>query len=194
MSAPPPLSVSHNVRVSALEPEKTWKLEGDTLWIRAEGQPDMPLPLASISKLRLSFDPGRSQRNLFRCHLYDTGGKCASIQNIHYEGFASFGDRTDTYLPFVRALTARLASVNPRCEFISGTSHLSWWAHAAFLAVAFGFLAVVLVLLYSAVGPLALFKLLIIAFFIPTTIRWFSKNWPRKFPPHAIPENLLPKG
>jgi hypothetical protein len=194
MSAPPPLSVSHPVRVSALEPEKTWKLDADTLWIHVEGQQDMPLPLASISKLRLSFDPGRAQRNLFRCHLYHAGGRCAVIQNVHYQGFASFGDRTDTYLPFVRALVSRLASVNPRCEFVAGTSHLRWWANAAFLAVAFGFLAIVLVLLYSAVGPLALFKLLIIAFFIPTTIRWFTKNWPKKFSPHAIPENLLPKG
>lgn len=193
MSDPPPLSVSHTVRVSALEPEKTWKLDGDTLWMCVEGQPDTALPLAAILKLRLSYDPSRIERNLFRCRLYNTGGKCATIQNVHYQGIASFGDRTDTYLPFVRALTIRLASLNPLCEFISGTSHLSWWAHFIFLAVAFGFLAFVLVLLYSAVGPLAILKLFIIAFFIPATIRWFTKNWPRKFAPHEIPANLLPK-
>lgn len=193
MSAPPPLAVSHTVRVSALEPEKTWKLDGDTLWMCVEGRPDTPLPLAAILKLRLSYDPGRIERNLYRCHLYNTGGKCAVIQNVHYQGIASFGDRTETYLPFARALITRLASVNPRCEFITGTSRLHWWANAVFLTVAFGFLALALFFLYTAVGPLAILKLIIIAFFIPTTIRWFAKNRPGTFQPHAIPEDLLPK-
>jgi hypothetical protein len=192
MSAPPPLSVSHTVRLSALEPEKTWKLEGDTLWMCVEGQPDVPLPLSAILRLRLSYEPSRFEKNLFRCRLYNTGGKCATIQNIHYQGIASFGDRTDTYLPFVRALITRLASVNPRCEFISGTSRLVWWLYAIYLALAFVALAFALILLYSAIGPTSLFKLLVIAFFIPTLYRWFKRNRPGKFSPHAIPGNLLP--
>jgi hypothetical protein len=193
MTAPPPLSIAHSVRASALEPEKTWKVSGDTLWMCIEGQPDIPLPLRAILKLRLSYDPSRIERNLFRCHLYNTGGKCATIQNVHYQGIASFSDRSETYLPFTRALIDRLAAANPRCEFIAGTSHLSWWAHAAFLTVAFGLLSLALFFLYTAVGPLAIIKLLIVAFFIPTTIRWFSKNRPKKFTPHTIPENLLPE-
>lgn len=86
MSASPPFSIDYTVRVSALEPEKTWRLSGDTLWMCIEGQQDIPLPLSSI------------------------------------------------------------------------------------------------------------LKLIIIAFFIPTVISWFIKNWPKRFSPHAIPENLLPKG
>jgi hypothetical protein len=194
MSAPPPLSVAHTVRVSVLEPEKTWRLDGDTLWMCAEGQRDVPFPLSEIRKLRLSFDPSRFQRGLFRSHLYNSGGKCASIQNGHYKGFASFEERTETYLPFVHSLISRLVSLNPRCVFIAGTSHLSWWAHAAFLAVVFGLLILVLILLHSAIGPPAILKLVIIAFFIPTTVRWFTKNWPRRFSPYSTPEKLLPKG
>lgn len=194
MSAPPPLSIAHTVRVSALEPEKTWRLDGDTLWMCVEGQQDIPFPLAAIRRLRLSFDPSRFQRGLFRCHLYNTGGKCAAIQNGHFKGFASFEERTETYLPFVRALISRLVSVNPRCEFIGGTSHLSWWAHFLFLAVVFAFLILALILLYSAIGPLAIVKLVVIAFFIPTTVRWFTKNWPRKFSAYSVPEKLLPEG
>lgn len=194
MSAPPPLTVEHTVRVSALEPDKTWRIKGNTLWMCIEGQQDIPLPLSAILKLRLSYDPSRIERNFFRCHLYNSGGKCASIQNIHYKGIASFGDRTDTYLPFVRALVSRIAALNPRCEFVAGTTHLRWWANAAFTTATFGFLAFVLILLYTAIGPLVIVKLLIIAFFIPTLIRWFTKNWPKRFSPHAIPEKLLPKG
>lgn len=71
---------------------------------------------------------------------------------------------------------------------------MSWWAHAVFLTVVFSFLLLVLILMYTAIGPLAILKLLIIAFFVPTAVRWFIKNWPRKFSPYSTPEKLLPKG
>jgi hypothetical protein len=193
MSTPPPLSISHTVRASALESQKTWRIDGDKLWICNEGQPELALPLNSILKLRLSYDPSRIEPNLYRCRLYNRIGKCATIQNCHYQGIASFEDRTESYLPFVHALISRLASVNPHCQFISGTSHLSWWAHAIFITVSFSFLALVLFYLYSAVGWLAILKLLIIAFFIPTALQWFIKNWPRTFSPHSIPNKLLPQ-
>lgn len=194
MSTPPPLSAEHTVRVSALEPEKTWALVGDTLLIRTQGQADVSIPLSAICKVRLAYEPSRFQLGRFRCHLYNSGGRCASIQNGHFKGFASFEERTESYLPFVRTLIPRIASLNPRCEFMSGTSHLSWWLHALFLGVVFSLLIVVLLTLYSAIGPLAILKLFIIAFFIPATIRWFVKNRPRKFLPLAIPESILPKG
>jgi hypothetical protein len=160
----------------------------------SSGSRKSPLPPSSILKLSLSYDPSRIERNRFRCHLYNTGGKCASIQNIHFKGFASFGDRTDTYLPFVRTLISRIAALRPRCEFVAGTSHLLWWANAAFITVTFSFLAIVMFYLFTAIGPWVILKLIIIAFFIPTVISWFIKNWPKRFSPHAIPENLLPKG
>lgn len=193
MTAPPPLAIEHSVRASALEPLKTWRLSGDTLWMCVENQPDFPMPLAAIRKLRIAFEPSRAQLGLFRCHLYNSGGKCASIQSGHFKGFASFEDRAKTYLPFVRALVARVAAVNPDCQLVGGTSWLSWWLHALFLSIAFGFLAIVMFLLYSAIGPLVVVKLIIIAFFIPTTILWFTRNRPRSFSPDAIPANLLPK-
>ena len=86
---------------------------GDTLWMCIEGKQEIPLPLSAILKLRLSYDPSRIERNRFRCHLYNTGAKCASIHNIHFKGFASFGDRTDTHLPFVRTLISRIAALTP---------------------------------------------------------------------------------
>lgn len=193
MSAPPPLSIAHTVRASALEEQKTWKIIGDTLWICIEGKPDTPIPLRAILKLRLSYDPGRIERNLFRCHLYNTGGKCAAIPSCHYGGIASFEDRAESYTPFVRTLIHRLASVNPRCEFVAGISRLRWWANAAFLTVAFGFLLLILIMLYTAIGPLVIIKLLLIAFLVPTLIRWFSRNRPKTFSPQSIPENILPQ-
>ncbi len=193
-TGPPPLSFEHRVRVSAFEPERLWKLHGDTLWMCTEGQPDIPIPLTGITTLRLSYDPNRMQSNRYRCHLHNVGGKVATIQNDSYKGIASFEDRSPSYIALIHLLIPRIASLNPRCVFRTGTSHLSWWGQAAFLSIVFGILLIVLILLYSAIGPLAIIKLVLIALFIPVAIRWFIKNKPKAFNPSVIPEELMPKG
>jgi hypothetical protein len=185
--------MEHRVRVSALEPERIWKLKGDTLWMCTEGNQDIPIPLPGIQKLRLAYEPSRFQTNRFRCYLYNSGGKCATIQNEHYEGIASFTDRSDSYVHFTRALISRIAAVNPTCTFSAGTSQLNWWGQAIFLTVVFGLLALVMLFLYSAIGPLVIIKLVIIALFIPVVIRWFVRNKPKTFSPGTVPDKLLPK-
>ena len=193
MSSPPPLNSEHRVRVSALEQEYTWRLAGDTLWMCTEGQADIPIPLASVARVRLSFDPSRMQRNRFRCHLHNANVKCGTIQNISYKGIADFEDRSATYNSLIRALIPRIAAMNPGCVFKTGTSHLNWWAQFVFLLAAFSLLAFVIFVMYSAIGWMIIVKLLIIAFFIPVVISWFTRNLPRTFDPKAIPERLLPK-
>lgn len=192
MSSPPPLRMEHVVRVSALEKECTWKLHGDTLWIAPVGQPDIPISLAGVVTLRLSYDPSRFQTNRFRCHLYNANGKCGMIQNDSYKGIAEFEDRSESYVTLVRALIPRIASLNPRCVFKAGTSNLNWWAHAIFLTGVFSLLFLVMIALYSAIGPLVIIKLIIIAFFVPVAIRWFIRNKPKPFDPQRIPEKILP--
>ncbi|MEP2774831.1 MAG: hypothetical protein ABJQ29_14730 [Luteolibacter sp.] len=191
-ATPPPLGTVHSVRVSALESESTWRLDGDTLWMRSQGQTDIPIPLAHITTVRLSYEPSRMQTRRYRCRLYSALGLSAMIQNDSYKGFADFEDRSDSYNSLVRLLILRIASINPQCIFKSGTSQLSWWAQAIMIAVIFGILILVSILLYTAIGALVIIKLLIIALFIPTLIRWFMKNRPHAFDPKDIPEGLLP--
>ena len=190
---PPPLHIEHAVRVSALEKECTWKLDGDTLRVSSEERPPYSIPLAEISTLRLSFDPTRFQTNRFRCHLYNANGKCGMIQNENYKGIADFEDRSTSYVAFVRALIPRIASMNPRCVFKTGTSNLNWWAQAIFLFFIFSLLLLVMFMLYTAIGPLVIVKLIIIAFFVPVAIRWFLRNKPKSFPADEIPPGLLPR-
>lgn len=190
---PPPLCIEHRVRVSALEKECAWKLDGDTLWIATEGRPDIPIPLAGIVRLRLSYDPSRFQTNRFRCHLYNANGKCGVIQNDSYRGMADFEDRSESYVALVRALIPRIASLSPRCTFRSGTSNLNWWVQAIFLLGVFSLLFLVMFALYTAIGPLVIVKLVIIAFFVPVAIRWFLRNKPKAFDPQEIPDAMLPK-
>lgn len=193
MTTPPPLQIEHRARVSALEPERLWRLLGDTLWMTADGEADLAIPLSGIHEVRLAYEPTRFQSNRFRCYIEGTSGRRATLQNEHFAGFASFDDRTDTYLDLVRALIPRTARANPSCAFKTGTSPLNWWMQAAFLAVCSAILALALVFLYAVIGWLVIVKLILLAFLVPMAVRWFRKNRPGTFTPDAIPSGLLPK-
>jgi hypothetical protein len=189
---PPPLTLQHTVRISALEPERTWKLHGDTLIMATAGQNDIPIPLQKISQVRLAFEPTRFQRNRFRCHLYNQSYIAATIQNESYKGIATFEDQSESYTEFLNTLIPRIGSLSPNAKFITGTSHLAWIGNAIFITFSFSLLLLVLFLMASAFPPLIIVKLILIAFFIPTLFRWFKRNKPSSFSPYSIPENLLP--
>ncbi len=191
--SPPPLTLQHTVRVSAFEPERTWKLHGDTLIMATSGQNEIPIPLHKISQVRLAFEPTRFQRNRFRCYLYNQSYIAATIQNESYKGIATFEDHSESYTEFLNTLIPRIASLSPNAKFITGTSYLAWIGNAIFITISFSFLLLVLFLMASAISPLIILNLLLIAFFIPTLFRWFKRNKPSSFSPHSIPVNLLPK-
>lgn len=189
---PPPLVTEHVCRISALEKEKTWTLRGDVLWVRETGGAEGGIALASLREVRLVFSPTRVQRNRYQCHLFNAGGRCAAFQNEHYRGLMDFEDRSGSYRDLVELLVKRTASVNPGCRFATGTSWWSWGLQTAFLAGVLVVLAAVLFLMWSAVGWLAIVKLLIILYYIPTAWAWVMKNKPRKFDPGKVPGELLP--
>lgn len=189
---PPLLSFQHTVRVSAIEPERIWKLNGDTLWMGTEGQPDIPIPLNNISKVRLAYEPSRFQHKRFRCYLYNYSTKVATIQNDHYKGIASFEDRSESYNDLLRILIPRIASLSPNAKFLTGTSYFIWFGNLLFIIVTFSFLILAMSLMFSAITGLIILKLVFIAFFIPTLFLWFKRNKPSKFDPSSIPISLLP--
>lgn len=191
--APPPLGLEHKVRISALEPERTWSLRGDTLYRETEDQATFAIPLKEITKVSLAYEPTRMQTRRYRCYLHNALGKVATIQNEHYKGFASFEDRSATYTLFLLLLISRVAAINPECQFFTGVSYLRWIANAVFFFGVFGLLIVVMFFMFTAIGWLVIVKLAIIAFFIPVVIRWFVKNKPNTFNPSEIPKDLLPK-
>ena len=189
---PPPLGIDHVCRISVLETEKTWSLRGDTLWVGSGDYPPLPVPLASLAKVRLVFSPTRVQRNRYQCHLFNANGKCGAFQNEHYKGVLDFEDRSGSYRELTTALVKRTAAVNPQCEFVTGTSWWSWLLQTGFLAAMLLLLAAVFFFMGSATTWSVVVKLLIIAFFIPTAWSWIAKNKPRRFSPETVPEKLLP--
>jgi len=191
--SPPPLEISHHCRISALDPERVWSLRGETLWMVTAGQADIPFPLRDAKRLRLEFSATRFQRNRYRCRLSNPGGYVAVIQNDHFKGMADFEDRSASYRELVVALIRRTSACNPGCRMITGTSMWNWLLSSGFLLLTFGFLAVVMFFMWTAVGWLVIVKLMVILFLLPTAIRWIMKNRPATFSAQSIPENLLPK-
>jgi hypothetical protein len=191
--------ITYRVRVSALENETIWRLGPDALEreeIIAGGKgATVRYPYVDIRALRLSFAPTRFDGVRYRCDLQLRQGTLAAIVSTHYAGIANFEDRSATYGPLVRGLVARVAAANPACEFRAGKHAPAYWgAHIFVLAM-----IVVLVYVIGAVYGLSLpsiviIKLGILAAYIPLMIMYTRKNWPRRFDPSAIPDNLVPGG
>lgn len=193
MTEPPPIQVDHRCRVSVLEPERLWSLRGDTLWMTAEGQPEIAIPLSSVRMLRLEYAPTRFQTRRYHCHLYNSGTRCGTIQNEHFVSLMTFEDRSETYRALVLALVRRLAAGGSGCRFVTGTTRANWFIQIGILAVSFLGLAAVLFLMGSAIGWLVGVKLLLLACLVPTAISWVRKNRPGRFSADDVPEALLPR-
>ncbi len=189
---PPPLRIDHRCRVSVLEKETLWSLRGDTLVRAVDGMPEYPVPLASITEIRLQYAPTRYQPFRFICRLSDSRRLCAALQNEHFSGFATFEDRSRSYRELVLALIRRRTNLGPGCRYLGGTSLANWVLQSSFMAGSLVMLAVVLFHFWSAAGWMILVKLVIIAWMVPMGFRWVVRNKPAEFDPSAVPDHLLP--
>jgi hypothetical protein len=189
--------ITYIARANALEYEGTWRLTSDSLELKGgpTAGPDVVLhfPYAGMSELRLSFAPTRFDRRRYRCEVRMRSGQRVSIISTHFESVGNFEDRAATYVPFVRGLIARVAAANPACRFRSGKRPLFYLLEHAFLLAALVLLVFVIGLVGGAgLSQLVLVKLAILAFYIPVMILYTRKNWPRRFDPRNIPDNVLP--
>jgi len=190
--SPPPLVLEHRCRVSVLEREILWRLEGDTLQQISEGLPPFAIRLDAIEGIRLLYAPTRFQAGRYACRLELRGGHSLGLQNEHFEGFATFADRSETYRPLVLALIHRRAALGPGCRYLGGTSMVNWILQTAILAGSGLLLAAVFLAFGPSSNAMILVKLIIIAAMLPIAIRWVAKNRPRAFDPGKVPEELLP--
>lgn len=192
MSQPPALQVQHRLRVSVLEKETTWTLRGHDLVIEPDGLQSSIIPLASLIRVSLHYDPSRAQTGRFRCLLDLQNGRTLAIQNEHYCSFASFEDRSGSYRDLVTRICHRTAQANPACLFITGKSPFSYWAQLIGLAVLFLLLTILLFVMWTAIGLLTIIQLIFIALMLPIVIRWARRNRPGRFDPMNPPAELLP--
>jgi hypothetical protein len=185
-------ALTYSFRAHAFVKEATWRIEDGMLTCEQQGQ-TMRFPLAGATDVRLVFDPARVAYNRFGCNVRFRDGREAVLLNQSYSGFADFEDRSGSYVPFVRALIARIAQANPACRFHAGKPALGYVASLAFLFAIFLLLALVLWVTETvSLSGLVTVKLIIIAAMLPTLYLYVRKNRPRPFEPAAIPDDLLP--
>lgn len=193
VAAPP----TYIARANVLEYEAIWRLGPDALELQGgpTAGPDVILrfPYRDIVDVRLSYAPSRVDSGRYRCDLRTRSGQRLAILSTHYAGIADFEDRASTYVPFVRALVARVADVNPSASFRRGKRPFAYWSELIFLTVMVAILVLVLSLVgFGPLSDVTWAKLFIVLGSIPLLIVYTRKNWPGSFKPDAIPDDLLP--
>ena len=188
---------SYVARANALEYEAIWRLQPDALELQGgpTAGPDVVLrfPYRDIVGVRLSYAPSRFDHARYRCDLRMRSGQQVAILSTHYAGIADFEDRAATYGPFVRLLIARVAAANPAAGFRSGKNPVTYVLEHLFLFAMVVLLVFVLSMVgFAYVGDTSWVRLFIIVASIPLLVVYARKNWPGRFKPEAIPEDVLP--
>jgi hypothetical protein len=133
---------THEVRASLLDKRRLYRLGDDALhWQDAEREGQ--LAYADIVQVRLINYPSIGGNN-GQCTVSDRSGKKLKIRSHHYESLGSFEDRSETYVPFVRALSLRVASAAPNARLVEGSTVM--WVVWLVLLLLVGLTAVLLLL------------------------------------------------
>lgn len=194
-AGPPELPEGHlyRARTSALEAPRVYRIRSGQFSVLDEKSGKrQTFPLGDFVELRLRYQPTRVQLNRYECILKNRTGQSFKICNEYFAGVMDFRDQSREYSTWVRHLVREIGFHAPQCKLITGTSNIAWWGYLLMLTVVFGTLFTLLIFLAAAASPIAIAKLIIIAFMTPAAIGWFKKNKRKSFTAAAIPENLLP--
>ena len=111
------------------------------------------------------------------------------LKNQHYKGFASFEERSRTYVPFVAALHKKLERKN--VTFVKGIGVLFYVVVGLLLLMGLAYLGLA-IFLFTENWWISLFMLLALAFILFKSIPFLKKNKPGTYTVETIPKELLP--
>jgi hypothetical protein len=200
-AVPPP---SYVARVRVLDEEAVWRLAPDALELQggpldlqaspaARSDGTLRFPYRDIVGVRLYFAPAQYNPGHYCCALRMRSGQHVEIPSTHTAGIMSSEDRTASYVPFVRALIARVAAANPSARFRAGLHPARIWLGYIVGLIS---MAVLVFAMSEPWGDSLWVKFVLVLLFIPLLIipmvLWGRKNWERRFAPDFIPEDVLP--
>ena len=182
------MSIRHGARLSPLQPETVWTLEPGVL-VETRGKAQRRLPLASLTRYRLSVGKDGRQRSL----LLTFGRRRILIVSQSYQGPGRFEDRLPTFSTLARAIAAVGADLSPKARF--GVARLE--ARAALTGMmALTALGAVATLAFSlsagmaAVGIDMAARMVFVLLLLTAALPWIGAG--RAFDPHDPPADLLP--
>lgn len=186
---------TYTQRRHAFEGERAYSIENGALVCRESGRPVRTLPLGDVSRVRLAFEPTRVQQRLWTCRVWGRRDRThwAVLSSAHYRGIYDFEERDADYGVFVRALNDAVMRANPDATFDAGPGWAIFLFNGFALAlalVAFGSMLVIVG--FDDASEWAWFRILLLLPFVALCWPWFTRNWPRRFDPKAVPAGLLP--
>jgi hypothetical protein len=185
------MTLSHSVRRSMLEPDRTWRVaDGALRWDDAAGGGE--IPLERVEQVRLAWEASRVDLNRYACHVQGAG-RDVVIVSTHWAGFGRFDDRRTTYAALVRALVVATAPARPDARFRCGASGLMYALNVIVGAAGVSLLAVVMMVIPVPLDPFLVLRFGLLAVLIPLAALWAWRNRPRTFRADAIPDAVLPR-
>jgi hypothetical protein len=183
---------AYTQRPHAFSPERTYALGPEDLtWKddKSEGR----LAYADFTEVRLAYAPTRVQKNRFLLTLVGKQGKPLQISNASYRSLADFEDRSLGYSRFVVALHRAVAVANPGVRFVSGNTRGQYTLNGLMAAFAVAVMVAGLVF-FIAFGLVwvALIKMGLMAYYLPSLLRYLGRNRPCNYDPANIPPEMLP--
>ncbi len=191
MSDPDP--AEYRFRTHAFTKDRTFLLTDDALVWGEDGAPLDGVFYDDIAEVRVAYAPTRVARNRYRTQVIFRHGGMVELFNTHYRGFADFEERNPAYTAFIQALHRRLAERDLPVTYRKGSSHAAYLGNLVLTFGTFALIALAVVLLFNfGIVWLAVVKLAIILFFVPTLIRYLRRSRPQAYDPRAIPAEALP--
>ena len=93
----------------------------------------------------------------------------------------------------MQALNDSVAAANPKAKFEAGSAAWVYALNIGCLGV--GVVALVWILVLTGGegwSDVTMWKAFIVLGMIPLAVAWVRANWPRRYDPRTIPQNLLP--
>lgn len=169
-------------------------LTDDALVVDEAGEPRSGAFFDRISEVHLAYTPTRVARNRFRARIVYRDGGMTELFNTHYAGIAEFPELNEPYTAFITELHRRLAAKGKDVRYRRGSGMGGYIANWLLTVFIFAMIALAFVLLVAwGLVWIAVIKLAIILFFVPTLIRFMLKSKPGTYDPLAIPEDVLPR-
>ena len=190
---PLPEPPTFNLRANAFQNRRTYRLTDDALTWEEDGKALDGVYYDDIAEIRLAFAPTRVARNRYRAQIIFRQGGMAELFNTDYQGFGDFPEKNEEYVALLRELHRRIAAKGGTTRFRKGNSTLAYIFNILLTIFIFAMLALAFFMLASfGLVWIAVVKLGIIMFFIPTLIRYIKRVKPETYDPLHVPADALP--
>lgn len=109
--------------------EISYRIEGDALVIDSTRKIDR-VALGAVEQVRFIYAPSNVTSKAYRTQLRLSDGKSITFGNLSWRSLTDIERDDARYHAFVTALSAAIATANPRARFVAGKPHFMWLALA----------------------------------------------------------------